>query len=104
MNGKQTVPAPLKLNLLRQICDLIPEFLVAKIARETKVDEKARTSGLGVMSSAWSTQLTHSIGFNDVYAALCLYSRSLAFSRRRQAGRHRRALIEKIAATRRGSR
>ena len=43
MNKKPTVPAPSKLNLLRQICNFIPEFLVAKIARETKVDEKART-------------------------------------------------------------
>jgi hypothetical protein len=60
MNKKPTVPAPSKLNLLRQICNFIPEFLVAKIARETKVDERARTF------SPWShvvalvyAQLTH---------------------------------------------
>ena len=43
MNKKPTVPAPSKLNLLRQICNFIPEFLVVKIALETKVAEKART-------------------------------------------------------------
>jgi hypothetical protein len=41
LNEKPTVPAPSKLNLLRQICNFIPEFLVAKIARETKVDQSA---------------------------------------------------------------
>ena len=75
MNKKPTVPAPSKLNLLRQICHLIPEFLVAKIARETKVAEKARAF------SPWShgvalvyAQLTHSIGLNDVCDALRLQS------------------------------
>jgi hypothetical protein len=79
MNKKPTVPAPSKLNLLRQICNFIPEFLVAKIARETKVDEKARTF------SPWShvvalvyAQLTHSIGLNDVCDALRLQSGPLS--------------------------
>ena len=79
MNKKPTVPAPSKLNLLRQICNFIPEFLVAKIARETKAAEKARTF------SPWShvvalvyAQLTHSIGLNDVCDALRLQAGSLA--------------------------
>ena len=79
MNKKPTVPAPSKLNLLRQICNFIPEFLVAKIARETKVDERARTF------SPWShvvaliyAQLTHSIGLNDVCDALRLQSGPLS--------------------------
>jgi hypothetical protein len=79
MNKKPTVPAPSKLNLLRQICNFIPEFLVAKIAHETKVDEKARTF------SPWShvvalvyAQLTHSIGLNDVCDALRLQSGPLS--------------------------
>lgn len=42
MNKKTTVPAPSKLKLLRQICNFTPEFLVAKIARETKVAQRAR--------------------------------------------------------------
>src|SRR5271157_566578 len=79
MNKKPTVPAPSKLNLLRQICNFIPEFLVAKLARETKVAEKARTF------SPWShvvalvyAQLTHSIGLNDVCDALRLQSGPLS--------------------------
>ena len=79
MNKKPTVPAPSKLNLLRQICNFIPEFLVAKIARETKAAEKARTF------SPWShvvalvyAQLTHSIGLNDVCDALRLQSGPLS--------------------------
>ena len=79
MNKKPTVPAPSKLNLLRQICNFIPEFLVAKIARETKAAKKARTF------SPWShvvamvyAQLTHSIGLNDVCDALRLQSGPLS--------------------------
>ncbi len=67
----QNVPAGSKLNLLRQICNFIPEFLVSKLARETGVDKKVRTF------SAWShliallfAQLTHSIGLNDVCDSL----------------------------------
>ena len=76
---KQNVPTGSKLNLLRQVCNLIPEFLVAKLARETGVDKKVRTF------SAWShlvsllfAQLTHSIGLNDVCDALGLHSGSLS--------------------------
>jgi len=73
------VPAPSKLNLLRQICNFIPDFLVARLARETGVDKKVRTF------SAWShvvsllfAQLTHSIGLNDVCDALGLHSGPLS--------------------------
>src|ERR1017187_6554123 len=73
------IPAGSKLNLLRQICNLIPEFLVAKIARTTQVTEKARTF------TPWShvvallfAQLTHSIGLNDVCDALRLHSGPLS--------------------------
>ena len=73
------VPASSKLNLLRQICNLIPEFLVPRLARETGVDQKVRTF------SAWShvvsllyAQLTHSIGLNDVCDALGLHSGPLS--------------------------
>src|SRR5438876_6507796 len=77
--NNNSVPAPSKLNLLRQICNLIPEFLVSKIARETKVDEQVRTF------SPWShvvallfAQLTHAIGLNDVCDALRLHSGPLS--------------------------
>lgn len=73
------VPAPSKLNLLRQICNLIPSFLVPKLASETGVDKKVRTF------SAWShvvsllfAQLSHSIGLNDVCDALGLNSGPLS--------------------------
>jgi len=73
------VPAPSKLNLLRQICNFIPDFLVARLARETGVKKKIRTF------SAWShvlsllfAQLTHSIGLNDVCDALGLHSGPLS--------------------------
>ncbi len=59
-NKTKIVPAPSKLNLLRQICNFIPVFLVPKLSRETGVEEKVRTF------SAWShvvallyAQLTH---------------------------------------------
>ena len=75
----KVVPAVSKLNLLRQICNLIPEFLVSKLARETKVDRKSRSY------SPWShvvallyAQLTHSIGLNDVCDALGLHSGPLS--------------------------
>ena len=75
----KNVPAASKFNLLRQICNLIPEFLVSKLSRETGVDKKVRTF------SAWShvvsllfAQLTHSIGLNDVCDALGLHSGPLS--------------------------
>jgi IS4 transposase len=75
----KTVPAPSKLNVLRQICNFIPDFLVPKLARETGVEKKVRTF------SAWShvvsllyAQLTHSIGLNDVCDALSLHSGPLS--------------------------
>jgi len=70
---------PSKLNLLRQICNLIPEFLVPTLARETGVRRKARTF------SPWShvvtllfAQLSHAIGLNDVCDALRLHSGPLS--------------------------
>lgn len=75
----KSVPAPSKLNLLRQVCNFIPDFLVPKLARETGVEDQVRTF------SAWShvvsllyAQLTHSIGLNDVCDALGLHSGPLS--------------------------
>ena len=75
----KSVPAPSKLNLLRQIGNFIPDFLVPKLARETGVEKKARTF------RPWShlicllyAQLTHSIGLNDVCDALGLHSGPLS--------------------------
>jgi hypothetical protein len=59
--------------VLRQICQLIPTHLVAKLARATGVDEKARTF------SPWShvvamlyAQLSRALSLNDVCDALRL--------------------------------
>src|ERR1700691_4020832 len=72
--NNNNVPAVSKLNLLRQICNFIPEFLVSQIARQTGAQDKARTF------TPWShvvallyAQLTHSIGLNDVCDALRLH-------------------------------
>src|SRR5512139_1128712 len=79
IRSNKNVPAGSKLNLLRQICNFIPDFLVPKLARETGVDKKVRRF------SAWShvvsllyAQLTHSLGLNDVCDALNLHSGPLS--------------------------
>ena len=78
-NKTKIVPVLSKLNLLRQICNFIPEFLVSKLARETGAEDKSRTF------TPWShvvallfAQLTHSIGLNDVCDALRLNSGPLS--------------------------
>ena len=68
-------PTKSKFSILRQICNLIPNHLIPKLARETGVEEEARTF------KPWShvltllyAQLTHSLGLNDVCDALRLHS------------------------------
>ena len=70
---------PHKFQILRQICNLIPPFLVSRVAKQTGVDKKARTF------TPWShvvtmlyAQLTHAIGLNDVCDALKLFSGPLS--------------------------
>lgn len=60
--------------VLRQICNHIPTFLVSRLARETGVEKRARTF------SPWSHlvamlygQLTHVIGLNDLCDGLQLF-------------------------------
>lgn len=64
---------------MRQICNLIPAFMVSTVARETGADKKARTF------QPWShlvamlySQLTHAIGLNDVCDGLRLWSGPLS--------------------------
>ncbi len=75
----QQVPTVSKLTVLRQLCNYIPPHLVPQVARDTGVDEQARTF------SPWShgvslgcAQLTHRIGLNDVCDALQLNSGPLS--------------------------
>ena len=73
------VPAVSKLNLLRQICNVIPDFLVPKLARATGVQDRARTfSPWSHLIALMYAQLTHSIGLNDVCDALALHSGPLS--------------------------
>jgi hypothetical protein len=72
-------PTASKFTILRQLYNLIPPHLVPKLARETGVDEQARTY------SPWShvvtmgyAQLAHSISLNDVSDALQLNSGPLS--------------------------
>jgi len=72
-------PTRSKFSLLRQLCNLIPNHLVPKLAREAGVDQQARTY------LPWShvvtllfAQLTHSLGLNDVCDALGLHSSGLS--------------------------
>jgi len=75
----KTIPAAAKLNLLRQICNFIPDFLVPKLARATGVQGKARTfSPWSHLVALMYAQLTHSIGLNDVCDALGLHSGPLS--------------------------
>lgn len=76
------LPAQSKLIVLRQIFNLIPDFLVPKIARETGVADQARTftPWSHVVSLAYS-HLAHAIGLNDVCDALQLIGRSIAGER-----------------------
>jgi Transposase DDE domain/Domain of unknown function (DUF4372) len=62
------------VSVLRQICQLIPNHLVPKLARETGADDKARTF------TPWShvvamvyAQISHALSLNDVCDALKLH-------------------------------
>ena len=64
-------PTLTNLSVLGQLCNLIPPFLVPKIARQCGVDKMVRTF------SAWShlvgllyAQFTHALSLNDVCDAL----------------------------------
>lgn len=74
-----SLPAPAKLTVLAQVFNLVPPHLVPKLARETGVDEMARTY------SPWShvvtlgySQIAHSLSLNDVCDALRLNSGPLS--------------------------
>lgn len=68
-----------QFEVLRQVCNFIPAFLVSKIARETGVDRKARTfSPWSHVVSMIYGQLTHVIGLNDLCDGLQLFSGPLS--------------------------
>src|SRR6266705_1669396 len=79
MKKHQIKPTRSKFNILRQICNYIPQHTVSKIARTTGAEDKARTfSPWSHVVSQCYAQLTHSISLNDVCDSLQLHSGPLA--------------------------
>ena len=71
---KPPQPSRRDTTILRQLVELIPAYLVPKLARETGVEDRARTF------SPWShvvtmlyAQISHAFGLNDVCDALRLH-------------------------------
>lgn len=72
-------PTRCRFNILRQICNLIPEHLVSTIARETGAQDKSRTiSPWSHVVSLLHAQLSHSLGLNDLCDSLQLHSGPLS--------------------------
>jgi hypothetical protein len=79
MKNKHIKPTRCRFNILRQICNLIPEHEVSKIARETGVMDQSRTfSPWNHTVSLLDAQLTHCIGLNDLSDSLQLHSGPLS--------------------------
>src|SRR6516225_1915632 len=79
MKKQKIKPTPSKFNILRQVCNHIPQHLVAKIAQDTGAADQARTfSPWSHVVSQCYAQLTHSISLNDVCDSLQLHSGPLA--------------------------
>ena len=77
--NKNPIQRSHKFDTLHQICNLIPTFLVSKVAKRTGVDKKARsfTPWSHVVSMLYA-QLVHAISLNDVCDALKLFSGPLS--------------------------
>src|SRR5436309_9637224 len=76
---KTKLPTASNFTVLRQLCNYIPGHLVPQLARDTGVDEQARTfSPWSHVVSLCYGQLAHSIGLNDVCDALGLNSGPLS--------------------------
>src|SRR3974377_1295286 len=83
---KTIKPTRSKFNMLRQICNLIPQHTVSKIARTTGAEDESRTFSpwSHVVSQAYA-QLTHSVSLNDVCDSLHLPRGPLSSIRRATA-------------------
>jgi hypothetical protein len=77
-NKKNTRPNQGKSSILRQLVELIPTHLVAKLAREHGVDKQARsfTPWSHVVALLYA-QLAHALSLNDVCDALKLWATPL---------------------------
>jgi hypothetical protein len=79
MKKQQIKPTRSRFNVLRQICNLIPEHEVSKVARQTGVVDQSRTfSPWSHTVSLVDAQLTHCIGLNDLCDSLRLHSGPLS--------------------------
>ncbi len=79
MKNKLSKPARSEFNILRQICNFIPAHTVSKIARQTGVQDQARTPRLrSHVVALLVAQVTHSVGLNDVCDSLQLQSGPLS--------------------------
>ena len=78
MKKKNTRPNQDKTSILRQLVELIPTHLVAKLAREHGVDKQARsfTPWSHVVALLYA-QLAHALSLNDVCDALKLWATPL---------------------------
>ena len=76
---RQQVPTASRLSVLRQLGNYIPPHLVPRLARETGVEEKARTfSPWSHVVSLGYAQLAHCLSLNDVCDSLQLNSGPLS--------------------------
>ncbi len=79
MKKKTIQPTRCRFNILRQICNLIPEREVSKIARETGAEDQSRTfSPWSHTVSLLNAQLSHCLGLNDLCDSLQLHSGPLS--------------------------
>ena len=79
MKNKTIKPTRSRFNVLRQICNHIPQGEVSKIARETGVEDKSRSfSPWSHTVSLLDAQLTHCLGLNDLCDSLQLHSGALS--------------------------
>lgn len=79
MKNKPINPTRSKLNILRQICNHIPEHEVSKLARATGVEDQSRTfTPWSHVVSLLYGQLTHSMGLNDLCDGLQLHAGPLS--------------------------
>ncbi len=77
----QTIHKPTRsrFTLLRQLCNLIPNHLIPRLARQHGVEEKSRTfSPWSHVVSLIYAQLTHALGLNDVCDGLRLHAGPLS--------------------------
>ena len=74
---KRIKPTRCNFNILRQVCNYIPQHLAPKLARECEIDARS-FSPWSHCVSLLSAQLAHSIGLNDVCDSLNLHSGPLS--------------------------